>query len=63
MYEEEDRWTGEVHHGQLDIDEPTRGGLDSVQEEEVPKNPIHDEVEGIGFPMRYLTVIAGLSPC
>ena len=36
MYEEEDRWIDEVHHDQLDIDEPTRGWLDSVQEQEVP---------------------------
>jgi hypothetical protein len=60
MYEEGDRRFDGVPH---DIDEPTRGGLDSVQEQEVPKSPIRREVEGIGFPMRYLTVIEGLSPC
>jgi hypothetical protein len=62
VYEEGDIWIDEIRHVQLDIDAAMRGGKDWEQEEEEPKSPNHDEAEDIGFPMRYLTVIAGLSP-
>lgn len=52
----------ETRRDDLDIDEATRGGKDSGQEQGESKTPTRDEVEGIGFPMKHLSAVADLSP-
>jgi hypothetical protein len=52
----------EVHSARFDFDEVLRGVKGLAQEQEVPQNSEHDEVEDIDFQKTYLSVIAGLYP-